>query len=45
MVWAFYEAAQVNRRQEMAQDLIVAVLGPNATKKQIDEQLSEWRDG
>lgn len=45
MIFAFCAAQQQNRRQEMAENLIVAMLGANGSGKAVDEQLSEWRDG
>lgn len=44
-VFAFYAAAQQNRRQEMAENLIVAAIGANGSKDSIEKQLEEWRDG
>lgn len=44
-VFAFYAAAQQNRRQEMAENLIVAAIGAGGSKDAIEKQLDEWRDG
>jgi hypothetical protein len=44
MIFAFDAAARRNRQFEMAEDLIVSVIGSQGSQESVDNRLDEWMD-